>query len=133
MAQDEVQSQEEAKPATPATAEPTPTEPDAIRGAYLVRRAQLTEVSSGGEGDAIALRGAYLRHLSVTVTGVVRGDPTDGGVLRSVYAARAADAPLARATPARKKAKAKPKVKAKAKAKAKPTRKPARRGKAKRR
>jgi len=126
MAQDEVQSQEEAKPASPAPAAP---EPDAIRGAYLVRRAALTEVSSGGgEGDAIALRGAYLRHLSSGAAGVVRGDATDGGVLRSVYIARRA-APASHAAAPRKKAKAKPKIKAKAKTKAKP----ARRGKAKRR
>jgi hypothetical protein len=118
---------------------PPPLEQGAIRGAFLARAAQGDNSSAGGgterETGALALRGAFMRHLTEKHSGAVVGDEGGGaGVLRSIYAARTVvvvATPPAR--PARK-AKARPAASRPVrKAKAAPAKKRARAaGKAKR-
>jgi hypothetical protein len=85
---------------------------DTIRSVFVARTAASSEVSIGGfaqmetTADGLAVRGAYVAHLSVGETEAVAGDTAaEGDLLRKAYVARAAaDA----AAPARKRAPARP-------------------------
>jgi colicin import membrane protein len=133
MATDDDTTQTAQAPAAPP-AQAREAQEDAIRGAFLVRNAQLAGIAGGGAGAEAGganLRSAYLTRLTATRNEAVQGGDSGVGILGSIYASRLTVVARPSRSAPRKKASAKKAAAPKRKAAA-PKRKAAAAGKAKR-
>jgi hypothetical protein len=110
MATDDDTTQPAHEPAAPPPAQAREAQQDAIRGAFLVRNAQMVGIAGGGAGAEAGganLRSAYLTRLTANRSEAVQGGESGGGILGSIYASRLTIVARPSRLPPRKKASAK--------------------------